>query len=450
MQAQTSTGGGWRRHSRAALSATVLACVTGCSRPGADTRDSTAAAAKASGESAAPGTSTPSAQPARVTHQAAMSGVRKALVALAAATADTGRKRYLLRIANEPEYHDIQRLVTRDSAHFGPITSVSPAQDLLSIGDDEFDQPSGPGIHVAVVSVKGDPDPDTIPSYTDLKLRTAGDYCITIRGKNMSWTGYVLPLVDGRCVFDEGSAADREVQVRAHPRGPFTNRLDYPGAVRWDEGEVEAVDTDGKKRAALQPTIGVRCGIRWCEIGPRDFRTRPVELATHPKIPQRKWARVRGWNDQQWLAMPEGITGQLVPRYRAVIVPHQDLETYDLDKFRKAWQPVAYVLLQGPPESSSKYGKAGLGPDVKTLSLKAEDGKTPAGKDTTFWFALIEGSATQYNVDRADHAGDVIPSVTRWAWDEADEDMWIPCDDGCCRVLLGDERKVVNGTPPRR
>jgi hypothetical protein len=114
------------------------------------------------------------------------------------------------------------------------------------------------------------------------------------------------------------------------------------------------------------------------------------------------------------------------------------------------WLPVAWIWVEGNP-SRTKYGEApdpwskpywGMHSQLNLLEV-AYDSKVTNPKER--WQGRItqldlEGKPIAAKVPRRvlvrpeNHDFKGIPSTARFHWKDTDEGVWIPCDQGCCRV----------------
>lgn len=188
----------------------------------------------------------------------------------------------------------------------------------------------------------------------------------------------------------------------------------YPAVARWD------YDNNYKNQL-----IGIKCGDGWCEIG------RHVKLVN--KHAGGKKRRVKGWFDEQRLAVRSG-TGPLKPTDSvATIFAVDNLESYNKKEDFKEWTQVATIT------SPYEYPKLGI---TGVPGIEAEVYLKFLG-DTT-WSAQIVSidkngdaiTSPAFQVKRIEHTdSDSIPGVARWGWDDNDETIWVRCANGCCQVV---------------
>jgi len=243
-----------------------------------------------------------------------------------------------------------------------------------------------------------------------------------------------------------------------HAHGPD----DYPDVARWDDamngqtGIVLACVSDG-----------------YCEIFPRGSgslvdRWDPM----NPGHPRDRRTTIKGWYDQQHLAVDETNRGGRPGAVTGVLVPHESLGEWSVADFQPSdtstWRVVAWQLMD---EQVDKYAdgfnwhRTGLGsPDEVSgneIALcwgvnPADESEPPEvvcripssdiptctawhGRTEDLWFARItnpDGVVAYRCVDRESHSGldFEIPGVVRFRWAVNDEKAWIRCGMGCCSV----------------
>jgi hypothetical protein len=336
-----------------------------------------------------------------------------------------------------PEFDDDQRFLdptTRDD--YGPVAHVIATPGLYSLTNPtQFDAQF---VQVAVLEVDPESPPATMSAPYQL-LGLSRYNCVYLHRLNTSPDGFeaaIIPPLPAslRCpATPTASVAPLSVRIDT----PVSDDPDdYPPATRFIEGE------GGKM------LIGVRCGYRWCVIGPKDFGAIPPSAhASVAALTATKQGQVKGWFDDQVLGEPN--TG---PRYgihrviRASAIPDPNLGNLRVQDFvGPTWRVVGKVYLAKQPTPESKYAKTfHFSQDTNTVLIRA-DGK-PGVSDTT-WIARVidrEGHVSpDIKVRRTDHRTwfmaaygprAKMPATMRWRWDDKDEDLWAECDMGCCRV----------------
>jgi hypothetical protein len=243
----------------------------------------------------------------------------------------------------------------------------------------------------------------------------------------------------------------------------------YPAVARWDWDPVNE-----------QHYIGLKCGAGWCEVGRGGTDGKPMSLSPVYKSSSALTATpqevgVKGWYDEQFLAVA-GTDGKLVPSgLRAAVIPHPKLKTHTPNDFRGSWRQVAYIALDTAPGSATaaKHYKDKFNFDpapvrasmdhMNSLSLcygTRSDCQVPeppaglgCGPDTRLpftwrikrWWARINaangGNPMYQCVIRRDHQtavtalGIEMPPTTRWRWLGRDDTTWDFCPAvGCCET----------------
>jgi len=240
---------------------------------------------------------------------------------------------------------------------------------------------------------------------------------------------------------------------------------EYPLVARWDW------DPDNKVQY-----LGVKCGDAWCEVGravgATPFGASPSYSRPEATVALRRVVEVKGWYDEQRLAIPAPNATNSLPVSDIVgtFIPHPGLGTANGppngSPFQGNWMPVATVAISGPPgvyksklnldqsavrdQSSNAvflcYAPAAAGPGpcfAQDPTMKPTCASTVTGD----WWAKVvsaTGRTKYFCVVRREHPGagvnfPRIPGIVRWRWALNDETMWIRCLSGCCEVQAGDE-----------
>ena len=367
-------------------------------------------------------------------HDSEVTQARAALRSMLAALGDSARSGIpeadsieLEKIIRVPERYDRQKLATENGTAYGPISWIWPLPRIDTLKNRNFERPApvqGQPVHagVAVAVVYVETGTGGGSAYTNLGLGQ-GIRCVSIAKSGNDWRAYLWLPINFVCPSNAQLQTPQALDVKLHrdegnhPRGGM-----YPPVARWD---------DGMLAGQLQPTIGVRCGRQWCEIGPDRFSSNAQDLVVDAGIPANRFSGIRGWYDKQKVALPRGEGGPLVPTYQAVVIPSQELAEYTEDDFEEKFLTVAYIRLDRDPTASSKYAKYGLGRTPKALKIKLNI--DDAGNRQ--WRGKI--GAKEFDVKQHSHpTAEVIPAVARWAWRDNDEDLWVRCADGCCQVAF--------------
>lgn len=190
---------------------------------------------------------------------------------------------------------------------------------------------------------------------------------------------------------------------------PGTSLADYPPVARFGES------------AQGMPLIGVKCLTGWCEIGPD---ASGWTLASSPTASPNVRS-TRGWFDEQWLAqrLP---TGALQPLVFAAVFPSLDVAQHPVTDYSAPVFAGVVVLYANPP-ASSKYYRWGLRFGENQIYVQNVSGS---------WTMRIgsAGTAIQMHAHRMPHMDAGVPGTARWRYDSADDGMWVPCGQACCRV----------------
>src|SRR5690606_11226794 len=206
----------------------------------------------------------------------------------------------------------------------------------------------------------------------------------------------------------------------------------------------------------LHNYIGIKCGAHWCEVGNRNESRRhradtmppPRPIPNKPTPSDEKRARVveiKGWYDEQRLAVPNQAGGLVVRSLEGTLIPHAALHDLTATSDFTGWTPVATATLNAA--SADYKHKLNLDAGVNFIEFCAGPmseciprGTTPSvctsPSDGDWWARIISASGdTTYNcVVRRQHPGAAPPATARWRWLEDDETMWIRCPGGCCTL----------------
>jgi hypothetical protein len=205
------------------------------------------------------------------------------------------------------------------------------------------------------------------------------------------------------------------VEIRV-ARETFPAATDIPPVTRF----VQSGDT--------LTYVGVRCADAWCNVGAAGP---PLVESVHkdaPGVPATAQAQVKGWFDEQQLAVPAG-GGTLGPSQFATVVPEPNLE--HIESFASP-QLVARVYF--PVENPVYKRKFGFAQGWNTIELQGTEGMDN-------WIATIKtstGNPTTLPVMRKAHTIGSVPGTARFAWIGRDEWIWIACKIGCCLIESND------------
>jgi hypothetical protein len=251
------------------------------------------------------------------------------------------------------------------------------------------------------------------PRLNCLYLRNTGTDVMT------GWDAFVVPgNSDSRCPRPPADAI--RLPVSARNLG-FNNSADYPAVARFEE-------IGGKT------LIGIKCLNRWCEIGPTVAEESPPHLAASGAGSSRVW-HVKGWYDDQTIVAKDA-GGAVVGRFRASIIPVENLETLTSVHYRSAWRHVATIWAsQAPPPTSLYATDWKLKRGLNKLWLRHFPSRPPREQ----WRAALQGpdstwTNTSIPVNRHAHHDVLVPGTARWRFVFTDEIIWVRCDQGCCQV----------------
>jgi hypothetical protein len=357
------------------------------------------------------------------------------------------------------EYHDCQRLVTGDAA-YGPLVGIWASHKLGGLFQTTEPVEHSPDslVHVApppVAGLRGQVVAqllDWAEDYPALKI-TRGFNCLYLWPKNAAQTAWGAKMVGQAtedCAPDYPITPDgRELRVTPVSLAAGLDAADVPPVARWDW------DPEHKLQY-----IGIQCGNRWCEVsadrfvasrgfGVNDGPTQKPVPGHPPVKPVGKHRRVwmvKGWYDEQYIAVAPATKGDLEPgKVLATIFPHGQLdELNDKSDFQVGWIPAATVRLSADVpgyEHKRNFTRGDNEIDLcenGTGNCRDEHGNTPAGCTPSaggLWFARIKSGRgiTHYVcVTRREHKN--VTATARWRWLNNDETTWIRCANGCCTL----------------
>lgn len=329
-----------------------------------------------------------------------------------------------------PEYHDCQRFTDSARTVYGPLVAIFARNGLETYPD----PPAGPDPAGNDVVAGREQASATILNYDSpyepLRIEK-GFSCLYMYSFNAIWKARIVPVgSDQACLEPMDPVApgtDLRVEVHDQPRGP-----DLPPVARWDWDQTTGTHY-----------IGIRCGTRWCEV----YSPSQPSLHSSPSYPGGRLIAVKGWYDEQYLAVQQGPN--LVPGAAlGTIFPVGDLAAAVEADFDKTWRQVALVSLSVPSvEYKEKYnfvqGPAPLGQsavslckgDVKACLPAAATVNTCDNQNDPWWAKIVSGPDTRFRcVKRRQHPGVSIPGAARWRWKVEDEGGWVRCPQGCCEI----------------
>jgi hypothetical protein len=322
--------------------------------------------------------------------------------------------------AAQPEFQDAQRLINAD-ATFGPLVQVVtvPGSELLKSASDF----NGKFRWVAIAYVTLDRGMDAT-SYARLSRYTAlhlapNMNCVFIGRFDGKWRARIQPAVQSTC-GDAVSASGSDMRM-------FASRDYEAGAIPAASRIIE-----GRNMA---PFIGVRCGRAWCTIGASSSEEigRPIHadaMSLPHAPPSNNQSQLDAWFDDQSLAVLDPATNTFRPGFRAAIIPDAKLQQRTSADYMAGWVPVSYVY--APNDPPQKY--------VDSFGYRKGWNQVYIHHDGAVWSAMIVDpldNATVRAITNYPHTVGNVRGSARWAWWDADEWIWAPCDDGCCLVQEG-------------
>lgn len=244
---------------------------------------------------------------------------------------------------------------------------------------------------------------------------------------------------------------------------PGVSDADYPPVARWDYDTTTG-----------QYYIGIKCGRAWCEVGAPGFTpsaTRAYDPTGTPE--ENRVLRVKGWYDQQVLAVDAAASAEVVPSgIKATVVPHPALGRMQEAEWRQGkWITTGYVGLDTTNARSGAVAayKRKFNYDPVAVKLPLESMNTiafcfgtrstceipdaPSGQGCNdlwwgFWPRRVWWVKTTSPLDkqvmyrcivRRGHENmpdaDLIAPTARWRWVASDETTWKYCASHyCCEV----------------
>jgi hypothetical protein len=347
-------------------------------------------------------------------------------------------------ISKVPEYHDCQMLAEGSSPKYVSLAGIFAYEALGTAYADPAQLPDQ--VRAAAEIVNFD------RYYRALGLEV-GFNCLYLWQTGQAWHARLFsaggtPELCTRTLGDWNASDGHPLSV-VRSREEGLENPDYPPVARWDW------DPQGKYNFA-----SIRCGDAWCEVRPQSalapgsMGKRPPHIVTpEPKVPPRtpRWNRValvRGWYDEQRLALPSG-GGLVFSEVVGAIVPHPDLGTRTLaSEYDGAWLEVARIQLDAAAGADVYRTKMGLEVGTNIIEMQRFPALPTAlitgcnaDQEGNFWVASIrqEGGRTTHRcVTRRIHSDLpeplAMPGTARWRWDPDDEKTWVQCPQGCCTI----------------
>lgn len=324
-----------------------------------------------------------------------------------------------------PEYTDDQAFMGATKQTYGPAAFIAPAQNLNSHQNDAAFQAGA----VLVGYVYVAPSNAALPStYTDLKLNY-GHNCLYLRHESGAFKAYVVPQ-NATCGTYTPDPAHL-LNVQAISSNAFPGHPNIPPVARFHEGN--------KGQLAGVPFLGVKCGDKWCLVLPQagnDVVSEWVPPHVGVRNDLKTWM-VYGWNDSQHLAVRNQGGGLARSNMRVSVVADTNLGNITEAMFAQEFQHVATVYFRGSPSDKYKdtwhYGRGHN--EIFLRKNNANQTWEAEIRHTLYILGIpVVTHVTTAQVERRDH-GAPVPATARFLWTVNDEDLWIGCDDGCCRVI---------------
>ena len=375
------------------------------------------------------------------------------------------------RITDVPEFHDCQKFIVAGGEHGTFLTLFAIfARDSLREATSRFNSVSDtartPTDSAAVVSASGFVAVGEVlaidKGYAQLGIQPLFN-CLFLRATYAGLAARMVPV----------SGNETSCKTITHPEDmPGTNLEVYrrffkydtaPPVARWDWDPVNN-----------QQHIGINCGIAWCDIGKSTFHPSSA-YALSTGSPNDRVIAVKGWYDEQRLAVPSSATmpfasatslkpGAIIGTFVPMPDLGKDTGTPGGSRYDTTWVRVATVgmtdtsadylgklnLVQSPVKNaidsvSLCYGKLRTCITNTAITPKCAAAKTPG---TMQWWGMITNPTTSpayFCVTRRGHEsipGLHIPGIVRWRWAIKDETMWIRCLEGCCEVEAGSKDQL--------
>lgn len=374
-----------------------------------------------------------------------------------------------------PEFHDCQRLIDSTGLAYGPLVGVFVSYQIESLQVPHILPAVPPGVvgpYGVLTPISPVPVTTTVPAAPLTKVFASAEL--------LSFDGdyEALGIKKGfNCLYlIEDITVPSRISARMVPVGDVETNCgrqydpsfggtvlatqaeyqlfkptDYPPVARWEW------DPDHNLQI-----IGIRCFPTWCHVGPLSASPSLGMDVNSTQVPDPKELRtflVRGWHDEQRLALSNASSG-LDPGYPvATVVPDKDLDKWnDVSDF-KNWKQVARIFFSpNSPQyqTDKKYNFAGAtGGKPPTEMTKVymcggthcfSTGETaptcPASPDGLTWYARVDPIGKGKGRPRCVYRqvitinGTVYdpPATARWRWQKTDETLWARCAKGCCQV----------------
>jgi hypothetical protein len=333
-------------------------------------------------------------------------------------------------ISPVPEYHDCQRFIRKIlvfGERYGPLYAVFAARELdqqtFMPNPNAGDDTTVAFVAAEVYTAKG--------NYGRLGIKP-GFNCLYLSRAN-NWEGFMVSVGlenDITCKLRLNDQQRRDAKKLKVIR--TTGHTEYPAVTRWDR------DKDGKYY------ITMKCGDGWCDVGLVDALRGSAALAVDGLAPAERAVRsIKGWYDQQTLAVPAGVDKVRPQKIVGTVIPAPGLTAFAFA--RGVEERVATIEIGNLEQYQSKLGLEAGRNDLYLVR------NGPTDND---WVAYMgppgDPNRKRLYVKRHDHTGQgfTIPGTTRWRWLAKDETIWVRCLYGCCQVQEDDPNAVVSSTVP--
>jgi hypothetical protein len=372
---------------------------------------------------------------------------------------DSAGKRFLIPIAEETmdihEFHDCQRMVIRAPRErtFGPLIGVWSHQALKSFDEAAFRKRGGV-LAAQIYNYSGE-------RYEVLGIRP-GHNCLYLGFSKLHfwkfrphWWAYMVPITgNSKPVNPSAGVESNAVNFVCPERLPVNidrtrltvTRLHYPAATGTNYPPVARWDWDD---ATGQQMIGIRCAVAWCEISTKaaaesaptaadlqiwDWNAEQFQAIGLPGYSE----MIKGWYDEQELAISDGAAGLKPSGVRARFYPTPGFSS-DWAWYAEDWRAAGIISLQSTlaGAATKPYYQRGL--HVVWLQLDSETEGRAVVQPITGMFSLSgppPSGLTQFRVVRIKHESfdEQIPRTMRWRWVNTDDELWEACAAGCCNV----------------
>lgn len=325
-----------------------------------------------------------------------------------------------------PEYHDEQELPIAADA-YGPLARFFASPFLGTFTRPwQIEEQGKRGFLAGIVDVTA-PDGTDLPAQYDSLNLAAGMNCLWLALVGGEWKASISHAPPKTACDPDAQRDTLGVTATQDDIG----ERHYPAVARFTEAARDA--TGDLPTAPGLTLLSVRCLDKWCEIGPRNadgttkfHRGKPLAgMGTRER-------RIKGWHDEQWLAVKDAGTGKLKPAFRAAFIPAQNINNRSADSFEQPqdrWTLVATVVLTAPPPLNSKYEKIGLRNGENRLMIRRKSGVWEG--QWTYEGGLAPKAVTIHRIQHYDAA---VPGTARFRWQSNDDSMWAACGQACCRV----------------